>query len=141
MSFKTLIYTVGFIAMFCFAASAWAQDSCQGNCPNHEGGETAFETIFLDPEGSSFEGEARPADAPSFSNPSESPCGDSTGASAAGRPFGVTFGTITEACRAYRLEMLEQSSAGWKVKLARWSHYAAWPVRFAVHFASGGILN
>lgn len=140
MSFKTLVYMGGFIMLFCFAASAWAQDICQGNCPDSDS-ETAFESIFLDPEGSSFEGEARPTEARSYSYAKESPCGDSTGASASGRPFGVTFGTIPETCRAYRLEMLEQSASGWKVRLARWTYYGAWPFRTVIHIASGGLLH
>lgn len=71
------------------------------------------------------------------------PCGDSTGLSVSTGPMAGGAGTITEACRVFRLNLLTDGQDGfsWGVYLAQISHFAGWFPRTVLHIASFGILN
>ncbi len=69
------------------------------------------------------------------------PCGDSTGLSVSTGPIAGGAGTITEACRVFRLNLLSDAQTGWGVYLAQISHFAGWLPRTVLHIASFGILN
>lgn len=81
-------------------------------------------------------------DVRSMSNPSVSPCGDSTGLSGQVGVAGGGLATVTEACRAYRLEVLTAVSPdATTTKLARITHLVGWLPRTLLHVASFGVLN
>ena len=81
-------------------------------------------------------------DVRSNSNPDVSPCGDSTGLSGQAGVVGAGLATVSETCRAYRLEVLEKVSPGaTTTKLARITHFAGWLPRTLLHVASFGVLN
>ena len=71
------------------------------------------------------------------------PCGDSTGLSVSTGPVAGGAGTITEACRVFRLNLLSDGKEGfsWGVYLAQISHFVGWLPRTVLHVASFGILN
>jgi len=81
-------------------------------------------------------------DARSLSNPEVSPCGDSTGLSGQVGVAGGGLATVTETCRAYRLEVLTKVSPDtMSTKLARITHFMGWLPRTLLHVASFGVLN
>jgi len=81
-------------------------------------------------------------DVRSFSNPEVSPCGDSTGLSGQVGVAGGGLATVTETCRAYRLEVLSKVSPdAMSTKLARFTHFVGWLPRTLLHVASFGVLN
>ena len=81
-------------------------------------------------------------DVRSNSNPEVSPCGDSTGLSGQVGVAGGGLATVTETCRAYRLEVLTKVSPDtMSTKLARFTHFAGWLPRTLLHVASFGVLN
>ena len=81
-------------------------------------------------------------DVRSNSNPEVSPCGDSTGLSGQVGVAGGGLATVTETCRAYRLEVLTKVSPDtMSTKLARITHFAGWLPRTLLHVASFGVLN
>ena len=85
--------------------------------------------------------ESAPA-ASSFSEAAESPCGDATGMSGQTGIVGGGIGTITETCRAYRLQRLQAGEPeALSTKLAAITHFAGWFPRFLLHVASFGVLN
>jgi len=83
--------------------------------------------------------------APPSSSASEavaSPCGDATGVSGQIGVAGAGLATITETCRAYRLQRLQKAAPeATSTKLATITHYAGWFPRLVIHLASFGILN
>lgn len=81
-------------------------------------------------------------DVRSNSNPEVSPCGDSTGLSGQVGVAGGGLATVTETCRAYRLEVLTKvSPETMSTKLARITHFVGWLPRTLLHVASFGVLN
>lgn len=77
-----------------------------------------------------------------YSTPSDSPCGDTTGLSGQTGLFGGGLSTITETCRAYRLERLKIAAPdSLPTRLAEFTHYLGWPTRTLLHFGSLGVLN
>lgn len=70
------------------------------------------------------------------------PCGDTVGLSGQVGVGGVGLGTITETCRAYRLnaqqELYPESAA---TKLATFSHYTTYPFRLVLTIATFGLLG
>lgn len=71
-----------------------------------------------------------------------SPCGDSTGLSGQTGVAGGGLATITETCRAYRLQVLQSNAPeSWSTKLAAGTHYAGWFFRTLLHIGSFGVLN
>ena len=71
-----------------------------------------------------------------------SPCGDSTGLSVQTGVAGGGMATITEACRAFRLQTLQAIGKGsFSTTLATITHYAGWLPRTILHVASFGVLN
>lgn len=91
------------------------------------------------------------AEVRSGSAPDMSPCGDSTGLSAQAGVLGGGFATVSETCRAFRLQVLEARTItkveGKKdevpvaTRLAEVSYYVGWLPRLALHLASFGVLN
>jgi len=81
-------------------------------------------------------------DVRSNSNPATSPCGDSTGLSGQVGVAGGGLATVTETCRAFRLQMLETVSPdSYSTKLAEITHFVGWFPRMLLHVASFGVLN
>ena len=81
-------------------------------------------------------------DVRSMSNPDVSPCGDSTGLSGQVGVAGGGLATVTETCRAYRLEVLNKvAPESTATKLARITHFVGWLPRTVLHVASFGVLN
>jgi hypothetical protein len=81
-------------------------------------------------------------DVSSNSNVGGSPCGDSTGLSGQVGVAGGGLATVTETCRAFRLQVLEQGSPdSFSTELARITYYVGWFPRLLLHVASFGVLN
>ncbi len=75
------------------------------------------------------------------SNGGTTPCGDHTGLSISTGAVGGGLGTITEACRAYRVtqaEALVSAKKGFAVKAQYWIGF---PFRLALHVCTLGVLN
>lgn len=131
-------------------AGAASADECRGNCGGgRPGGDTEIEVEFYAPaddvEAAANELSRRAESAPRVESHSEigaSPCGDSTGASLQTGVVGGGLATVTEACRAFRLQQLQAADPdSWTTRLATWSHFAGWFPRAVLHFVSGGVLN
>lgn len=70
------------------------------------------------------------------------PCGDVTGLSGQTGIVGGGLSTITETCRAFRLQQLEVNApAAWSTRLAKVTHFIGWLPRTVLHVASFGVLN
>lgn len=81
-----------------------------------------------------------------------SPCGDSTGLSAQAGVLGGGFATVSETCRAFRLQVLEARTTTpatedtdavvpVATRLAEISYFVGWFPRLVLHVASFGVLN
>ena len=71
-----------------------------------------------------------------------SPCGDSTGLSVQTGVAGGGMATVSETCRAYRLQQLQKVGKGsFSTVLATITHYVGWLPRTILHVASFGVLN
>jgi hypothetical protein len=81
-------------------------------------------------------------DVRSNSNPVTSPCGDSTGLSGQVGVAGGGLATVSETCRAFRIQMLETVNPdATSTKLAKVTHFVGWLPRTILHVASFGVLN
>lgn len=86
-------------------------------------------------------------DARSASASDRSPCGDSTGLSGQTGVAGGGLATITETCRAWRLQVLaaestrEDGSMPLTTHLAKVTHIVGWFPRMVLHVATLGVLN
>lgn len=84
----------------------------------------------------------RAGDVRSNSRIGVSPCGDSTGLSVQTGVAGGGMATVSETCRAYRLQQLQAIGKGsFSTCLATITHYAGWLPRTILHIASFGVLN
>lgn len=82
------------------------------------------------------------ADVRGSSAAAESPCGDTTGVSAQTGVAGGALSTVSETCRAYRLQILQaQSPDSMSTKLAAVVHYVGFLPRLILHVGSLGVLN
>ena len=71
-----------------------------------------------------------------------SPCGDSTGLSVQTGVAGGGMATVSETCRAYRLQQLQKVGKGsFSTVLATITHYVGWLPRTILHVARFGVLN
>lgn len=129
-------------AAFSGASSDQSQGQFQGQGINAFNGNTV-EAADVKGMGSELAKHAETAgDVRSMSTPSVSPCGDSTGLSGQVGVAGGGLATVTEACRAYRLEVLTAVSPdATTTKLARITHLVGWLPRTLLHVASFGVLN
>lgn len=74
------------------------------------------------------------------------PCGDVQGAAGQGGLFGFSIGTVSETCKAFRLQQLEalnaeRKSVPFSTRLAETSYYVAFLPRLVLNVCSFGILN
>ena len=130
------------------STSAAIQGQLQGQAQGQgisafNGNTTTVEAADVKGMGEQLKNHAESAgDVRSNSNPDVSPCGDSTGLSGQAGVVGAGLATVSETCRAYRLEVLEKVSPGaTTTKLARITHFAGWLPRTLLHVASFGVLN
>lgn len=158
---KTLVLVgfIGFLPVTVRAANNGVGNECQGNScgtPNNpvsveqaqginafNGNSTIVEAPDMKGMGSELAKHAASAgDVRSHSNPEISPCGDSSGLSGQVGVAGGGLATVTETCRAYRLEVLTKVSPdATSTKLARFTHFVGWLPRTLLHVASFGVLN
>ena len=131
---------------FSGASSDQAQGQLQGQAQGisaFNGNTTTVEAPDMKGMGEQLKNHAETAgDVRSNSNPATSPCGDSTGLSGQAGVVGGGLATVTETCRAYRLEVLTVVSPdATSTKLARITHFLGWLPRTLLHVASFGVLN
>jgi hypothetical protein len=74
------------------------------------------------------------------------PCGDVQGAAGQGGLFGFSVGTVSETCKAFRLQQLEalnaeRKSVPYSTRLAETEYYVAFLPRLVLNICSFGILN
>ena len=127
---------------FAGASSDQAQGQAQG-ISAFNGNTTTVEAPDMKGMGEQLKNHAETAgDVRSNSNAAASPCGDSTGLSGQAGVVGGGLATVTETCRAYRLEVLTAVSPdATTTKLARITHLVGWLPRTLLHVASFGVLN
>ena len=130
------------------STSAAIQGQLQGQAQGQgisafNGNTTTVEAPDMKGMGEQLKNHAESAgDVRSNSNPDVSPCGDSTGLSGQAGVVGAGLATVSETCRAYRLEVLEKVSPdATTTKLARITHLVGWLPRTLLHVASFGVLN
>lgn len=76
------------------------------------------------------------------SSDGSTPCGDQTGVSGQIGVAGGGLATVSESCRAFRLQRLQEGGQGsLSTTLATVTHYAGWLPRTVLHVASLGVLN
>ena len=131
---------------FSGASSDQAQGQLQGQAQGisaFNGNTTTVEAPDMKGMGEQLKNHAESAgDVRSNSNSVASPCGDSTGLSGQAGVVGGGLATVTETCRAYRLEVLTVVSPdATSTKLARITHFLGWLPRTLLHVASFGVLN
>jgi hypothetical protein len=82
------------------------------------------------------------AESRSASIPLDHPCGDSTGLSAQTGIAGGSLSTVSEACRAFRVEEYGRRSTNRARKFAvETAYWLGFPTRLALAIATGGALN
>lgn len=80
--------------------------------------------------------------ATAYSNGAPLPCGDSVGVSGQVGVGGVGLGTITETCRAFRLNVQQELYPNsFATKLATFTHYVAFPFRLVLTIGTAGLLG
>ena len=77
-----------------------------------------------------------------MSAPVQSPCGDVNGGAGQTGPFGLSLAMTSEACRAYRIELLkgETGPENHRFKFVEGMEQATRPVRVIFHLATLGIF-
>ena len=130
------------------ATAVSAQEQGQGQLQGQgisafNGNTTTVEAADVKGMASEFAKHAESAgDVRSNSNPATSPCGDSTGLSGQVGVAGGGLATVTETCRAFRIQMLEAVNPdATSTKLAKITHFVGWLPRTLLHVASFGVLN
>lgn len=131
---------------FSGASSDQAQGQLQGQAQGisaFNGNTTTVEAADVKGMGEQLKNHAESAgDVRSNSNPATSPCGDSTGLSGQVGVAGGGLATVTETCRAFRIQMLEAVNPdATSTKLAKITHFVGWLPRTILHVASFGVLN
>ncbi len=69
------------------------------------------------------------------------PCGDHTGLSVSTGAVGGGLGTITEACRAFRVTLAEEIVSSKKAFAVRFQYWVGFLPRLILHVATLGVLN
>jgi hypothetical protein len=140
------MHRIVFIAALVLASAARATQPSPGGDAVAEQAQDQYVEI-IDESSQVYEsyGDSHAESAPSsgaMSGEGKTPCGDASGLSAQTGLAGGGLATITETCRAYRLQRLQASKPdAISTKLAAITHYAGWFPRLLLHVASCGVLN